>query len=77
MSTRKDWCAIIGMLCMLIGLVGTAWFLCSALYHFIGGNDATESLLHAAYALMGMLVGSFLMEKGDVDPTPNKRDRIE
>jgi hypothetical protein len=77
MSKRKDWYAIIGMLAMLIGIVGTAWFLITALYHVIGGSKASQSLLYAAYSLGGVLLGSFLMERGEVDPTPNKRDKIE
>lgn len=75
MATRKNGTAIIGMLAMLTGLVGTGGFVVVALHHIIVGVPFNLYLMATAGCIGIILIGSFLMEIGGVQATTKRRGK--
>lgn len=65
--------ALAGLIFMFTGIVLVALSVLLTVYHWTVGNPVYPWLYTLGGALCALLVGSFLMEYGGIQPRPDKR----
>lgn len=72
MNQMKDVLAVSGMVLMLGGILAVSAGIFAGIWQHWHDASTFRALCIIGGGLVAILAGSFLMERGEVDPTPDK-----